>query len=88
MKLGIREGGRRAVIMLVLAVVIYGLAGWLVLRAGATSWQIALMVVGYALLQFVIIVLAVPILIGEVLLLLSLLWPARARAASVSWIGR
>ena len=59
-------------------------AGWLVLRAGATSWQIALMVVGYALLQLVIVVLAVPILLAEALLLLSLLWPPRARAAAVS----
>ena len=63
-------------------------AGWLVLRAGATSWQIALMVVGYALLQLVIVVLAVPILLAEALLLLSLLWPPRARAAAVSQICR
>ena len=63
-------------------------AGWLVLRAGATSWQIALMVVGYALLQLVIVVLAVPILLAEALLLLSLLWPPRARAAAVSQIFR
>jgi len=63
-------------------------AGWLVLRAGATSWQIALMVVGYALLQLVIVVLAVPILLAEALLLLSLLWPRRARAAAVSQICR
>jgi hypothetical protein len=47
-------------------------AGWLVVRAGANAWQLALLVVGYALLQFVIIVLAVPILIAEALLLLSL----------------
>jgi alpha-1,2-mannosyltransferase len=59
-------------------------AGWLVLRAGATSWQIALMVVGYALLQLVIVVLAVPILLAEALLLLSLLWPSRARASAIS----
>jgi alpha-1,2-mannosyltransferase len=59
-------------------------AGWLVLRAGASSWQIALMIVGYALLQFAIVVLAVPILLAELLLLLSLLWPPRARAAAVT----
>jgi hypothetical protein len=47
-------------------------AGWIVVRAGANAWQLALLVVGYALLQFVIIVLAVPILIAEALLLLSL----------------
>jgi alpha-1,2-mannosyltransferase len=51
-------------------------AGWLVVRAGANAWQVALMVVGYALLQFVIVVLALPILIAEGLLLLSLLWAA------------
>jgi hypothetical protein len=51
-------------------------AGWLVVRAGANAWQMALMVVGYALLQFVIVVLAVPILLAEALLLLSLLLPA------------
>ena len=49
------------------------LAGWLVVRAGANAWQVALLVVGYVLLQFVIVVLAVPILIAEALLLLSLL---------------
>jgi alpha-1,2-mannosyltransferase len=48
-------------------------AGWLVVRAGANAWQVALLVVGYVLLQFVIVVLAVPILIAEALLLLSLL---------------
>jgi hypothetical protein len=48
-------------------------AGWLVLRGGATAWQVALLVVGYALLQLVIIVLALPILVAEALLLLSLL---------------
>jgi hypothetical protein len=48
-------------------------AGWLVLRAHATAWQVALLVVGYALLQLVIVVLALPILVAEGLLLLSLL---------------
>jgi hypothetical protein len=48
-------------------------AGWLVLRAGANAWQVALLVVGYALLQFVIVVLALPILVAEALLLVSLL---------------
>jgi hypothetical protein len=53
--------------------VVLVVAGWLVVRAGANAWQIALLVVGYALLQFVIVVLAVPILVAEGLLLLSLL---------------
>jgi len=48
-------------------------AGWLVVRGGAYPWQVALLLVGYALLQFVIVVLAVPILIAEAVLLLSLL---------------
>ena len=48
-------------------------AGWLIVRAGANAWQVALLVVGYALLQFAILVLAVPILTAEALLLLSLL---------------
>jgi alpha-1,2-mannosyltransferase len=56
-------------------------AGWLVARARANAWQVALLVVGYILLQFVIVVLALPILIAEALLLLTLLaghslWPA------------
>jgi alpha-1,2-mannosyltransferase len=51
-------------------------AGWLVVRAGANAWQVVLLVIGYALLQFVIVVLALPILIAEGLLLLSLLRPA------------
>ena len=49
------------------------MAGWLVLRARATAWQVALLVIGYALLQLVIVVLALPILVAEGLLLLSLL---------------
>jgi hypothetical protein len=66
-------------------------AGWLVLRGGATSLQVGLMVVGYALLQLALVVLAIPILIAEALFLLSLLWdppprlvrgPARVVAAT------
>ena len=55
-------------------------AGWLVVRSGATSLQVALLVVGYALLELALVVLAVPILVAEALLLLSLAWPiARPR---------
>ncbi len=57
-------------------------AGWLVLRGGATSWQVGLLVVGYALLQLALVVLAVPILLAEVLLLTSLLWPVPRRVGS------
>jgi len=56
-------------------------AGWLVVRAGANAWQVALLVVGYALLQFVIVVLALPILLAEALLLLSLLLRPSAQAS-------
>jgi hypothetical protein len=55
-------------------------AGWLVTRAGPTAFQVVLMVAGYALLELALIVLAVPILVAEALLLLSLAWPvARPR---------
>ncbi len=56
-------------------------AGWLVVRSGANAWQVALLVVGYALLQFVIVVLALPILVAEALLLLSLLLRPAAQAS-------
>jgi hypothetical protein len=47
-------------------------AAWLVLRAGATSFQLGLMVAGYALLEMALVVLAVPILLAESIFLLSL----------------
>jgi alpha-1,2-mannosyltransferase len=59
-------------------------AGWLVLRGTATSWQVALLVVGCALIQLAIVVLAVPILLAEALLLVSLLWPEPRRAEAIS----
>jgi hypothetical protein len=52
-------------------------AGWLVVRSGATSFQVALLVVGYALLELALVVLAVPILVAEACLLVSLLWSRR-----------
>jgi hypothetical protein len=56
-------------------------AGWLVLKAGATHWQVGLLVVGYALLELALLVLALPILLVEALLLASLMWqPRRAPA--------
>jgi hypothetical protein len=51
-------------------------AGWLLIRSGVTTFQVVLLVVGYALLELALVVLAVPILVGEALLLLSLAWPA------------
>jgi hypothetical protein len=49
-------------------------AGWLVLRSGATPWQVALLVVGYALIELALLVLALPILVAEALLLGSFAW--------------
>jgi len=51
-------------------------AGWLVLRARPSAWQVGLLVVGYALLELVLLVLAIPILLAEALLLVSLAWAA------------
>jgi len=48
-------------------------AGWLVLRSGASPVQVGLLVVGYALLELALVVLAVPILAAEAALLVSLL---------------
>jgi len=52
-------------------------AGWLVIRAGASAVQVGLLVAGYALLELALVVLAIPILLAELLLLGSLLWPFR-----------
>jgi hypothetical protein len=58
-------------------------AGWLVLKSGATYWQVGLLVVGYALLELALLVLAIPILLAEALLLVSLGWrPRRAEPAA------
>jgi Glycosyltransferase family 87 len=56
------------------------IASWLLIRSGVTSFQVALMVVGYALLELALVVLAVPILIAEALLLISLAWPSGGHA--------
>ncbi|MFI5282814.1 MAG: glycosyltransferase family 87 protein [Candidatus Dormibacterales bacterium] len=48
-------------------------AGWLTVREGPSAPQVALLVVGYALLELALLVLAVPILIAEAGLLLSFL---------------
>jgi hypothetical protein len=64
------------------------IAGWLVIRSGATSIQVALMVVGYALLELALLVLAFPILIAEALLLTTmLLAPPRIFSAQTSPIS-
>ena len=52
-------------------------AGWLLVRSGATGVQVIILVVGYALLELALVVLAVPILIAECCLLLSVLWSRR-----------
>jgi hypothetical protein len=51
-------------------------AGWIVLRARPSAWQVGLLVVGYALLELALVVLAFPILLAEALLLISLAWSA------------
>ena len=57
--------------------------GWLLIRSGLTAFQVVLLVVGYALLELALVVLAVPILVAEALLLVSLAWPA-AEASPLS----
>jgi hypothetical protein len=64
------------------------LAGWLVARSHPTAWQVALLVVGFALLQLVLTVLAVPILAAEVLLLASLIWQAPQPLPSTTAVPR
>lgn len=51
-------------------------AGWLVLRSRPSAWQVGLLVVGYALLELALLVLAVPILLAEIAFLVSLTLPA------------
>jgi hypothetical protein len=51
-------------------------AGWLVLRAQPSRLQLSLLVVGYALLELALLVLAVPILLAEAAFLISLALPA------------
>jgi hypothetical protein len=53
-------------------------AAWLVVKAKPTPWEVGLLLVGYALLEFVIVVMAVPILLVEALLMVSLLSRAPA----------
>lgn len=50
-------------------------AGWLLLRARPAPWQVGLLVVGYVLLDFSLVVMAGPVLLAEGLLLVSLLRP-------------
>ncbi|MGH7765429.1 MAG: glycosyltransferase family 87 protein [Candidatus Dormibacteraceae bacterium] len=52
-------------------------AGWLVLRSKPSRWQVGLFVVGYALLELALLVLAVPILLAEAAFLVSLIWMPR-----------
>lgn len=61
-------------------------AGWLVIRSGATAFQVALMVVGYAFLDLALVVMAVPILVAEGLFLISLAWPDNPRAPALAAI--
>jgi hypothetical protein len=47
-------------------------AAWLLLRTQLSAWQVGLLVAGYALLELALVVLAIPILVAEALLLVSL----------------
>src|SRR5260370_21352429 len=55
-------------------------AGWLVARTHPTPWQVALLVVGFALLPLVLSVLAVPILVAQVPRPAALIWQAPRNA--------
>jgi hypothetical protein len=59
-------------------------ASWLLIRSGVTSFQVVVMVVGYALLELALVVLAVPILLAEFALLLSLAVPSNLRLPAVA----
>lgn len=63
-------------------------ASWLLIRSGVTSFQVALMVVGYALLELALVVQAVPILVAEGALLLSLAWPPQMHSVMGSLRGQ
>jgi hypothetical protein len=54
-------------------------AGWLVIRARPSPVQVWILVIGYALLELALLVLAVPILLAEAMLLLTFLWEPRPR---------
>jgi alpha-1,2-mannosyltransferase len=51
-------------------------AAWLMLRSGASDWQIGIMLAGYAILELVLVLRPVLPLIVEVSLLISILSPA------------
>jgi hypothetical protein len=56
------------------------IVAWLLLRTPLSAWQVGLLVIGYALLELALVVMAVPILVAEAVLLLSLLAGAPAQA--------
>ncbi|TAN32563.1 DUF2029 domain-containing protein [bacterium] len=58
-------------------------AGWLVLRSQPTPWQVALLVVGYVLLELALLLPAVPILVAEACFLATLWWPAAIRPPTI-----
>ena len=58
-------------------------AGWLVLRSQPSAAQVAILVVGFCLLELALLVLAVPILIAEVLLMASLIWHSPTRVTTL-----
>lgn len=63
-------------------------AGWLVIRSGANALQVGLLIAGYVLLELALVVLAIPILVAEAGLLVSLLWPAVPRMPAIPAFDR
>ena len=63
-------------------------ASWLLIRSGVTSFQASVMVVGYALLELALVVQALPILVAEAALLISLAWPAHMQMVMGSLRGQ
>jgi hypothetical protein len=61
-------------------------AGWLIIRAQPSPWQVALLVAGYVLLELALLVLAIPILLAEAVLLVSFLWSPAAPTAHVKTV--
>jgi alpha-1,2-mannosyltransferase len=57
-------------------------AGWLIIRSRPTPFQIGTLVLGYALLELALLVMAIPILLAQFALLVSLMLPARDEPAA------
>ena len=74
----IGSGKRRAAAL----VAAFPLAGWLVLRAGATDWQMGNLAAGFVLLELVLIVNPVLMLVLETTFMVSLVRTNRIEIAA------